>query len=253
MTEYIEEAIADGTTLDGVANTPATRDLFEINETCPLLTKAKHDGFHSIVAKLLFVSKRSRLDIQLAQAFLCTRVSNSTEQDWEKLRRLLKYLKRTINLHRIIGADDFSVMKTWVDASYATHADMRSHTGGAMSFGTGMVTVKSAKQKLNTKSSTEAEIVGASDYIPWTIWCSRFLKHQGYSVRSNIFFKIIRVLFDSRRTAAVLQVTNQGTLISDIFYCRCYQFAQLQKWSTISLLNHYKGLFTRKCEISSWA
>jgi hypothetical protein len=39
---------------------------------------------------------------------------------------------------------------------------MRGHTGGAMSFGTGIIHGKASKQKLNTKSSTETEVVGAT-------------------------------------------------------------------------------------------
>jgi hypothetical protein len=64
---------------------------------------------------------------------------------------------------------------------------MRSHTGGAMSFGRGGILCKSTKQKLNTKSSTEAEFVGASDYLPNTIWIKNFLEAQGYKIEENIF------------------------------------------------------------------
>jgi hypothetical protein len=102
---------------------------------------------------------------------------------------LLQYLNDTIELRRILGADNFSVLRTWVDASYAVHEDMKSHTGGAISFGTGAVMCKSTKQKLNTKSSTKAEVVGMSDYIPNTIWLRMFLEAQGYSVASNILYQ----------------------------------------------------------------
>jgi hypothetical protein len=64
-----------------------------------------------------------------------------------------------------LGADNPGRMRSWVDASYAVPPDMRSHTGGVTSFGTGGLVCKSGKQKLNTKSSTEAEVVGASDYL----------------------------------------------------------------------------------------
>ena len=85
----------------------------------------------------------------------------------------------------IIGADQLDHIRTWVDASYATHADMKSHTGGMISFGTGSLFCKSTKQKLNTKSSTEAELVGASDYLVNTMAQNvlrgtryeRYLKH----------------------------------------------------------------------------
>jgi hypothetical protein len=69
------------------------------------------------------------------------------------------------------------------------HRDMKSHTGGAMSLGRGAVMCKSSKQKLNTKSSTEAELVGASDYLPNTIWAKMFLESQGYTIQENQFLQ----------------------------------------------------------------
>jgi hypothetical protein len=98
-----------------------------------------------------------------------------------------QYIKGTIDMPRILGADAMTSLVTWVDASYAVHPDMRSHTGGCMSFGTGVLTPKSMKQKLNTKSSTEAETVGGSDYVPNVIWTELFLEHQGIIIESNKF------------------------------------------------------------------
>ena len=141
------------------------------------------------VTKLLYVAKRARVHLQLAIAFLCTRVSKSMQEDKEKLCRTLKYIHRTIDMPRIIRVEDFSVPQTWVDASSATHPDMRSHTGGVISLGHGVINSKSSKQKINTKSSTEAELVGASDFISHTMWTSWFLKEQGYVVKSNIFYQ----------------------------------------------------------------
>ena len=181
MVNYLKEAIEEfGEDIVKTAVTPANRKLFEVSEESPDLDQNKREVFHSITAKLLYVSQRGRMDIQLAIAFLCSRVSCSTAEDWDKLRRILQYIKGLLDMYRIIGADDLSKMMTWVDASYAVHRDMKSHTGGVISFGTGAVMSKSTKQKLNTKSSTEAELVGASDYLPNAIWAKKFLEAQGY-------------------------------------------------------------------------
>ena len=56
-----------------------------------------------------------------------------------------------------------------------------------MSFGTGGIVGKSSKQKLNTKSSTEAELVGASDYLSNTIWVQFFMEAQGYKILQSSF------------------------------------------------------------------
>ena len=44
-------------------------------------------------------------------------------------------------------------------------------------------------QIADTKSSTESEVVGASDYIPWTVRTTKILEHQGYKVDIDIFYQ----------------------------------------------------------------
>jgi len=181
MKEYLKEAIADsGMDASRVAATPTKRDLFAIDNKSGHLERKKGELFHSIVAKLFYVSKRARTDLQLAVAFLCTRVSCSTEQDWDKLIRLLQFLNGTLDLPLILGADSLNAGASWVDASYAVHDNMKSHTGGAFSLGCGALMCKSTKQKLNTKSSTKAEVVGSS------IWAKMFLAVQGYELPDNV-------------------------------------------------------------------
>jgi hypothetical protein len=190
MKDYIKEAITDfEDDISRTAATPARKNLFDIDDSKEPLENARKENFHSVVAKLLYVSKRGRQDIQLAIAFLCTRVSCSTAEDWSKLKRVLEYLNGTLDEFLTIGADDLGNMLTWVDASYAVHRDMKSHTGGVVSFGRGAVMSKSSKQKLNVKSSTEAELVGASDYLPYTIWAKKFLEAQGYHLHENVFYQ----------------------------------------------------------------
>ena len=58
-----------------------------------------------------------------------------------------------------------------------------------MSFGVGTVYSKSSKQKLNTKSSTEAELVAVSEYLPYHIWLVNFLIHQGYNIKNKVLFQ----------------------------------------------------------------
>ena len=88
-----------------------------------------------------------------------------------------------------LGADDIRKMKSWVDVSYGVHEDCKSHTGGCISFGWGVLLTKCQKQKLNTKSSTEGEIVGASDYMPNMIWGRMFLESQGFLLNESILYQ----------------------------------------------------------------
>jgi hypothetical protein len=64
-----------------------------------------------------------------------------------------------------LEADDMHVVKRWVDASFTVHLDVKSHTGTTIPLGKGPAYSKSTRQKLNTKSSTEAELVVGADNL----------------------------------------------------------------------------------------
>jgi hypothetical protein len=77
------------------------------------------------VAKGLFITKRSRQDIQPGFAYLCTRVHLPTEDDWKKLRRIIQLLKGTQNDVLTLKADNSHVIKWHVDPALAVHKDFR--------------------------------------------------------------------------------------------------------------------------------
>jgi hypothetical protein len=192
MTDYIKNMIEESSMnleKKDKAPTPATEKLFSVDEKSKPLDRAKAEEFHTIVAKGLFACKRARPDIHPAIAFLCTRVKKPTEEDWQKLMRLLKYLNgsRDDKLH--LRADSVNVIKWYVDASFAVHPDFKSHTGAMMTMGNGAIQSMSRKQRLNTKSSTEAELVGADDSSTLVLWTKLFLEAQGHTIKQNILYQ----------------------------------------------------------------
>ena len=90
--------------------------------------------------------------------------------DWGKLRRVLKYLKGTRHMKLTISINDLSTVRWWVDASDRTHEDCKGHTGVMMTLGKGALVSGSRKHKINTKSSTEAELVALDDALPTILW-----------------------------------------------------------------------------------
>jgi len=91
----------------------------------------------------------------------------------------------------------------YVDASFAVHPDFKSHTGAIMKFyrGKGAVEMVSSKQKLNTSSSTTAELVAVDDMLPLVLWTPLFLKDQGYDVST--------VLYQDNRSAILLEENSK--------------------------------------------
>lgn len=169
--------------------TPAAKHLYMCNDNEKLLDEKRSEIFHSIAAKILFITKRVRPDFEPTTAYFCTRVSKSNEDDWKKLKRALGYMKGTYTQPRIIGATSIKDLYTWVDAAYAVHPNMRGQTGGVMSMGIGILHGRSSKQKLNTKSSTESELVGVSEYIPFNLFIINFLSEQGYKIENNLLYQ----------------------------------------------------------------
>ena len=200
MDEYLRECLKDfGEAINGSAKTPATKDIFVVNEKEQKLDEEKKKKFHSITAKLLYISKRARLDLQYAVGYLTTRVQNPTMSDWRKLRRVLQYVNGTIDMVRILSLNQLMELDILVDAAYATHPDMKSHTGGCIRAGDGVLHSRSSKQRLNTKSSTEAELVGVSEYLPFAVWILYFLKEQGYTLKTK------KLMQDNQSTIKLLK------------------------------------------------
>lgn len=85
------------------------------------------------------------------------------------------YLRDMVNMPLTLEADECDVVKWWVYAAFAVHPDMRSHTGGVMMLGKGgAIYGTSTRQKINTKGSTEAELVGVNDILPQALWTRIF-------------------------------------------------------------------------------
>jgi len=167
------------------AATPANKDLFVFNEKSQPLDERRAKIYVHIVQKLLHVCKRSRLDLQVGIGYMCTRVKDPRQQDWMKLRRMLQYIRGTMDLKRVVSLENSLKMDIFIDASHATHHDMKGQTGGCIMMGDGVIHGRSNKQKLNTKSSTETELVGNSDYLPFALWLLYFYECQGYKIQSK--------------------------------------------------------------------
>ena len=141
------------------------------------------------MAKLLYLSKRARPYIQLAVSFLFTISRGPDTDDYKKMVRVMKYIQGTIGLPLILSIHKSGNIKRYVDASFEIHKDMRNHTGGLMTTRTGGAYVQYSKQKMNTKNSAEAKLVGVDDVANQFICTQYFLKKQGSMIHDNIIYQ----------------------------------------------------------------
>jgi hypothetical protein len=181
MSKYILDLVKDnGGYKQRVYQTPASDGLFNVLESKPLNEKDR-EHFHKTVARLLYLATRVRPDILLAVTYLCSRVTKATASDKIKLNRIIGYLAGTPELGKRLGGDanGNATLTSFSDASFAVHPDMKSHNGQYITFGLGGILIKCNKERLVTRSSTEAELVCLSDGVGLTSYCNEFLKYQG--------------------------------------------------------------------------
>ena len=189
MTHHINKVINEfpGKLRNLTHASPNSPKLFEVRKEAKDLDPENAKIFHRLVAQLLYISKRSRLDLALSVPFLTTRVCKPSEDDWKKLRMVIEYLKQTIDLPLILKVDKTKPDVWSIDAAYAVHADCKSHTGGSFTMGSGSFFSISCKQKTNCKSSCEAELVAVDDCIGSVLRIRHFLL-EGPEIAKNLIF-----------------------------------------------------------------
>jgi hypothetical protein len=113
-------------------------------------------------------------------------VKNPDLADWKKLLTVLGYLKGSVDLELNISCKKLDVLTWYFDGSYAVHQDMKGQSGATLMMGDSVVLSKSNKQKVNTRSSMEAELIAIDDALPMIQWTKSFLKDLGYDLETVI-------------------------------------------------------------------
>jgi hypothetical protein len=106
--------------------------------------------------------------------------------DWKKMKRVLGYLKETIDFELMISCEELKNLTWYIDGSYAVYNDMKGQSGSLLMIGKNAVLSQSNKQKVNTRSSMETELNAVDDSLPTVQWASLFMKDQGYDLETVV-------------------------------------------------------------------
>ena len=119
--------------------------------------------FRSLAGKLQYLTL-TRPDIQFAINFVCQKMHTPTVSDFQLLKRILRYLKGTINMGLTLHSDTDSMLRAYCDSDWAGCRDTRRSTGGFCTFlGVNIISWSAQKQDSVARSSTEAEYRTLSD------------------------------------------------------------------------------------------
>ena len=105
---------------------------------------------------------------------MSARARASTQQDWSKLVKIMSFILGTKNEALTLSAEGIQNPHWHADAALGVYPDMKSHTSGTFRMGFGAMSSSSTKQKVNSRSSREAELISACDETSKVTWSKRF-------------------------------------------------------------------------------
>lgn len=145
-----------------------------------------NNQYASLIGGLLYVAVNTRPDVAVAVSILGRKTSCPTQSDWVEAKRILRYLKGTMDYELHLGVNS-SPLEVFVDADWAGDAkDRKSTTGYLFQYAGGMVSWCSRKQDNVTLSSTEAEYVALAESCKELNWILRLFDVLGIPTKLPI-------------------------------------------------------------------
>ena len=125
-------------------------------------------------------------------------------------------MRGTVELPLTLESDKKPMLRWWVDRSHAVHPNLRGHSSGCLSLGKGMLISGSTKQKINTQSSTETELVAADNYMSLLLWTNSFLESQGLDSNGAVLLQDNQsaILLEKMDASLVVDIQNISTFVT---------------------------------------
>ncbi|XP_019051759.1 PREDICTED: uncharacterized protein LOC109114100 [Nelumbo nucifera] len=148
-----------------------------------LLLRVDLDGCKPVTTPITANSQLSKLDGTPLEDPTEYRSLAPTIEHWNLVKRILRYLKGTIDFALVFHPDTCYTDNGYCDADWAGCLDDRCSVGGyAVFLGSNLISWHSHKQPTIARSSTEAEFCSFPDLIAEIVWLCSLLKELGVSL-----------------------------------------------------------------------
>ncbi|GJX23262.1 retrovirus-related pol polyprotein from transposon TNT 1-94 [Tanacetum coccineum] len=136
--------------------------------------------FRGMVGSLMYLTA-SRPDLVFVVCMCARYQAKPTKKHLEAIKRVFRYLNRTINMGLWYPKDNVISLTAYADADHAGCQDSRRSTSGSAQFlGDRLVSWSSKKQRSTTISTTEAEYIAMSGCYAQILWMRSQLKDYGF-------------------------------------------------------------------------
>jgi hypothetical protein len=146
---------------------PYDKEVFKTatGDEATMLSEAERISFLSVLMTMMFLARLTRPDILMVVTYLASRSHCATVKDMNSIKRVSRYLAHTPDLGIVIHCSELTIVCR-SDASFGLH-DGRGHTGYIVGMGTNLsyLHARSAKQKVGSTSSTEAEVIALAEAL----------------------------------------------------------------------------------------
>ncbi|KAG9439560.1 hypothetical protein H6P81_019725 [Aristolochia fimbriata] len=142
-------------------------------------TPAEPTLYRSMIGSLLYLTA-SRPDLCYSVG-LCARFQSAPKESHVKtVKRIIRYVKNTVNLGVWYAVNTSNVLAGYSDADWAGDTDDRKNTsGGCFYLGTNLVSWYNKKQNSISLSTTEAEYIAAGSCCAQLLWMKQMLADYG--------------------------------------------------------------------------
>lgn len=142
--------------------------------------------YRELVGSLTYLASSTRPDIAFSASYLGQFNNCFDETHWKAAKRVLRYLKGTMNAGLVYGPDSNPLIG-YTDSDWGNcHVDRRSHSGFLFVLSGCPITWDAKKQKTVALSSCEAEYMALAECAKEAIFLQRFLKELGFNDLSNV-------------------------------------------------------------------
>ena len=143
--------------------------------------------YQSCVGSLLYMSIKTRPDISFAVGLVAKFCSNPKKNHWSAVKRILRYLKGTVNYGLLFLRDESPELIGYSDADWAGDvSDRKSMSGYCFIMNGAAVAWSSKKQSCIALSTAEAEYVALSHAAQEAVWLARLHEELGCTMKSAV-------------------------------------------------------------------
>jgi hypothetical protein len=181
---FVQEILKKFPPSGKMVDTPAGADLLsETSEKSKISLSDKDSKLYiSIIMSIMYLARLTRPDILFATTYLATKCADPTESDLIKAKRVVKYIASTPDVGIHYPPNCSMTLRVHADASHHIHPDGYGHTGIVIMLGNSFLHARSVKQKLQTLSSTESELIALQEASTYVVWLRHLLSELGFDM-----------------------------------------------------------------------